>query len=279
MKAANVLAAALILGLACGGRRGGGLSATGSFSLSASGNTAGNEERLGEAVRFRGGGRRGGGRMTQSSFFLGSTGNTAGRRYTGPDTYLTPIAGNEEEHALRDALDSMDANDLDADVASLDSERLGEFGGVPVWFESSATPASLGEVEVDVHEKSSELLRPGMTVALRGAGGNWCGSTVAEGKVNSHCSSAKVGVWEKFLVVDAGDGYIGLKAGDSKCTMSDGSVVECTREHISERQMMKPIDAGKDKVAFRNKATGKLCPSHGVLKCVVADSILSLIHI
>jgi len=71
----------------------------------------------------------------------------------------------------------------------------------------------------------SELLKPGRLVTLQGASSKeyYCSGLTLE------CKSRGVGHWERFLVVDAGEGYIALKGGEHRCRGVDGKPVACTK--------------------------------------------------
>jgi len=126
-----------------------------------------------------------------------------------------------------------------------------------------AAIAELGETTKD------PALRPNMVVALKG--GKHQGYCSGAGGETS-CLSTRIGNLEKFHVVPAAKGFIGLKGGDKACKSGKGTVEACHEGHMNLMQKFKVFNAGPNKVALMSKESGKFCSDNGQhIECAASD--------
>ncbi|MCG8700870.1 MAG: carbohydrate-binding protein [Bacteroidales bacterium] len=76
------------------------------------------------------------------------------------------------------------------------------------------------------------------------------------------CDRASVGAWEKFTVVDAGNGKIALKGNNGKY-VNDGSPMWCTETTITNAAKFTWVDAGNGKIAFQGNNGKYVCSENG----------------
>ena len=125
-----------------------------------------------------------------------------------------------------------------------------------------------------------------MVVALKG--GKHQGYCSGAGGETS-CLSTRIGNLEKFHVVPAAKGFIGLKGGDKACKSGKGTVEACHEGvtitvdgdsqvnyfhsgHMNLMQKFKVFNAGPNKVALMSKESGKFCSDNGQhIECAASD--------
>lgn len=124
----------------------------------------------------------------------------------------------------------------------------------------------------ELGETTEPALRPNMIVALKGGSdGQYCSG----GGRHSTCSSSTIGNLEKFHVVAASDGYVGLKGGDKLCNSKKAhtSKEECHEGHMSELQKFKVLNVGPNRVALLSAESGKYCSDRPTGVVCSADDI------
>jgi len=103
----------------------------------------------------------------------------------------------------------------------------------------------------------STPVRPGMVITLQGDGDKFCTAAGCADK-----SPTQLG---RFLVIDAGRGYIALKGGKHRC-VHNGKYVACAKEHIKEGRKLKLVYVARDRIALA-KANGKYCSAGPSIGC------------
>jgi len=116
-------------------------------------------------------------------------------------------------------------------------------------------------------EERKKLI-PGSIVALKGGRhGKYCAD---EGN-KIKCNRGGIGPWEKFKVVDAGSGRIGLKGGKNgfrKFCADEGNTIKCNRGGIGPWEKFQVHKAGHGKIALRGGRHRKVCADEGnTVKC------------
>jgi len=106
-------------------------------------------------------------------------------------------------------------------------------------------------------------LVPGSIVALKGGkDGKYCAD---EGAKGVKCNRPHLKSWEKFTVVNAGEGKIALKGGkDGKYCADEGAKgVKCNRPHLKSWEKFTVAYAGGGKIALKGGKHGKYCADEG----------------
>jgi len=113
--------------------------------------------------------------------------------------------------------------------------------------------------------RAPKRLVPGMVVTLRGKGarGRYCRASPK----GAGCGRLRVGYWERFLVVDAGNGAIALRGGQHKCLNFRRHRVTCGRQHITNHAPLTVTILQRGELAMKQVSTKRYCTTGRRLKC------------
>ncbi|ADE53100.1 glycoside hydrolase family 16 [Coraliomargarita akajimensis DSM 45221] len=94
-------------------------------------------------------------------------------------------------------------------------------------------------------------LTPGSIVSLKGTNGKFVSSE--DGKKTMNCNRSAVGAWEKFTVVDAGNGQVALKGSNNQYVSSENGVsfMNCNRASLGAWEKFTAVDAGNGQIALK----------------------------
>ncbi|WP_378175602.1 hypothetical protein [Aquimarina sp. SS2-1] len=100
-------------------------------------------------------------------------------------------------------------------------------------------------------EESYTSIPVGATIALIANNGRYVSSE--NGKKPIIANRTRIGSWEKFLVVDAGNGKIALKGNNGKYISSENGEkpMHCNVRHLGAWQKFKVVDFGNGKIALK----------------------------
>ena len=109
----------------------------------------------------------------------------------------------------------------------------------------------------------------GSTVAIKG--GNKRNSKYCADEYNRvKCNRNAVGQWEKFTVVSAGGGRIGLRGGKNNkyCADEGNRGIKCNRNWVRGWEKFRVVDGGSGKIALRGGKHNKVCADeYHITKC------------
>ena len=109
----------------------------------------------------------------------------------------------------------------------------------------------------------------GQTITLRGFNNQYVCSE--NGTQAMWCNRPSAGAWEKFLVVDAGNGKIALRSMNKYVSSENGAAsgITCNRTSIGGWETFDWIQIGSNQVAFRGNNGQYICSENGtsVMKC------------
>ena len=143
------------------------------------------------------------------------------------------------------------------------AQMVGWFGGEAQALNGLGESDVVADIEfttngskVDASSEGSKLMRPGMVVTLKGPRkGLYCSS----GGGHTVCDSEFAGKWERFQVIDGGQGRIALRIGHRGENQTQ----------VMPQVILTAIDVGPDKVALKRK--GKFCSDTEPLACSAKD--------
>lgn len=115
----------------------------------------------------------------------------------------------------------------------------------------------------------SDKMKVGSTVAIKG--GNKRNSKYCADEYNRvKCNRNAVGQWEKFTVVSAGGGRIGLRGGKNNkyCADEGNRGIKCNRNWVRGWEKFRVVDGGGGKIALRGGKHNKVCADeYHITKC------------
>lgn len=100
-------------------------------------------------------------------------------------------------------------------------------------------------------------VKPGMVITLQGDGGKFC--------TGAGCTDRSPTRMGRFLVIDAGNGYIALKGGKHRC-LKGRKHVKCAKELVKEGRKLKLVYVTEGKIALA-KTNGKYCSAGRDISC------------
>ncbi len=103
----------------------------------------------------------------------------------------------------------------------------------------------------------------GMSIYLKGSNGKYVCSE--NGAKPMNCDRDHIGSWERFTVINAGNGKVALRGSNGKyvCSENGALPIICDRENLGPWEKFTWVDLGNNKVALRGSNEKYMCSENG----------------